>query len=281
MIDVFGNIKFIDVGVSRLLATKHAEEGRTVIGASMDNGFVAPEMLAQLQNEPTEPTYSYSIDSDIFSLGRTLLSLTFCTMEKMNSSQFRKQQILEFQEETPHAGLLLADLTSRMTKVFPTDRLSLSDALRHPFFWSSDKCISFIANVGSWLQNLSDRDFNQRGKVSQALDDGFQAACKCGLCQTVVPTDLKYGAGWWKLFGDYQARFKQDYQSLSGTYDDSKGWLSLLTMVRDHAPGHHQKFLIEPDSSMLLDCVPFLTVSVWTCVEEHHRTHPNFRFVFQ
>ena len=282
MIDVFGNIKFIDVGVSRLLAAKHAQHGRTVIGASIDNGFVAPEMLMQMQSPNNEASYSYSVDSDVYSLGRTMLSLMICTMENISCLKTVKEQVSEFQEAAPHSGWLLGDLIKRMTKKVPSERLSLADALRHPFFWSSDTCISFIANVGSWLQNLSENDHQkQKAKITEALGEAYESARTSGLHAEDGQNVASDGRGWWKLFGDSANRFRAEYLPLGGAYDDARGWISLLTMVRDHAPGHHQKFLMEPDSSMLLDYVPFLTACLWKCVAENHRKHPNFRFVFQ
>ena len=114
------------------------------------NHFEAPEVLEGSSLLPSLPCSPSSCSKRLsFSAGETLRAMLLCSENVEDAAM----DLLDFQRKQPHYGHLLVDLISSLTKQEPWKRLDLLVAKRHPFFWSSEKCMAFITDVAATLQD--------------------------------------------------------------------------------------------------------------------------------
>mmetsp|Transcript_160692 Transcript_160692/g.515764 ORF Transcript_160692/g.515764 Transcript_160692/m.515764 type:complete len:264 (-) Transcript_160692:99-890(-) len=257
MFDVHGNAKLIDVGISRRLQQQERN----------------PLTKNDSKYDEEDGGYVYGAKSYVYSLGRVALALMVRDPDLLELEQGREAALkTSFCTKAPHHGACLLDLIQKMIPHHIDDRIDLTDAARHPFFWHPLKTIVFLANVGSVIQddNLS---HGCKNKLWSALDKSAKE----------VHEGWQVSQGWRKFFGpDASTNFAKfiwvdKIGGNSGQYSDDN-WYTLFDMIRDHAPGHHSPFMEPYDIAVLLDCVPFLVQATWRWVvkEGDLSRHLNF-----
>jgi len=269
MFDVHGHAKLIDVGISRRLQ----QEERSLLishNALPANGYYPREFF---EYHEEGGGYVYGSKSDVYSLGRVALALMVRDPDLLELEKGREAALkTSFCTKAPHHGACLLDLIQNMIPHQIEDRIDLTDAARHPFFWHPLKTMVFLANVGSVIQddNLS---HGCKNKLWSALDKSAKE----------VHEGWQISQGWRKFFGpEASTNFAKfiwvdKKGGNSGQYSDHT-WYTLFDMIRDHAPGHHSPFMEPYDIAVLLDCVPFLVQATWRWVvkEGDLSRHLNF-----
>ena len=85
---------------------------------------------------------------DVFSLGILFAFLLSNGQHPFGSPHMQNSNILfGFYHLDPNLDLVTLDLITQMLEQEPIRRITLKDALNHPFFWNGEKAIAFITKV--------------------------------------------------------------------------------------------------------------------------------------